>query len=127
VGGERFLAAVRKAREQQLIGNDAAEKLRLLAGVYYCKECKKEHRTESAQGKAHLRLAPAEAEPAATVAEPKRGAAPKGKRASEGKPLPVALVEGAKETGAKARVKLRREAPMPAKRAPPKPKRKGKR
>jgi hypothetical protein len=55
---ERFLEAVRKAREERLIAPEAAEKLRLLAGAYFCATCEKEHRTESRLGRAHVRRQP---------------------------------------------------------------------
>lgn len=54
----RFLAAVAKAREQKLIGEGEAEKLRRLAGAYFCARCQQEHRTESKLGRKHLRLQP---------------------------------------------------------------------
>lgn len=56
---ERFLEAVRKARERKLVPPEAAEKLRRFAGVYFCARCRKDHRTESALGRKHLRLQPA--------------------------------------------------------------------
>jgi hypothetical protein len=68
---ERFLTAVRKAREQQLIPAEQAEKLRRLAGAYFCVKCKQEHRTESTLGKQHLRLQPKQAE--ASASEPAKG------------------------------------------------------
>lgn len=74
---ERFLAAVRKARDQKLIALEGAEKLRAFAGAYFCVKCKKEHRTESDLGKQHLRLQP-KAAPApveAAEATKERGAA----------------------------------------------------
>jgi hypothetical protein len=129
---ERFLQAVQKAREQNLIPRDAAEKLRLLAGVYLCGRCKKEHRTESALGKEHLRLQPASPATAKDVpaaqrkphpapaakgapeakGKAKRAASPKGKargrvEVSAEAALPVALAEGAKARGAPARTVLR--------------------
>lgn len=82
---ERFLAAVRKAREGKAIAPEAAEKLRALAGAYFCVKCQKEHRTESEQGKAHLRLQPKAA------------------------PAPVAAAADAKAKGARARAKVSKE------------------
>jgi hypothetical protein len=99
---ERFLTAVRKAREQGLVPPEQAEKLRRLAGAYFCVKCKQEHRTESDLGRKHLRLQPS---PPATPAE-----AQKPKRA-----LPVKLVAQAKEAGAPARAKLTRAPSTPAK------------
>lgn len=79
---ERFLAAVHKAREAKAITPDGADKLRAFAGAYFCVKCQKPHRTESAQGKAHLRL------------QAKAG------------PAPVEAAEAAKEKGARARAKV---------------------
>lgn len=87
---ERFLAAVRKAREQKLIAAEQAEKLRLLAGVYFCVKCQKEHRTESEQGRAHLRLQPKAPE------EPAKGPRKQATLAGH-------LVAGAREAGASAK------------------------
>ncbi|MCA1813772.1 MAG: hypothetical protein LC624_07460 [Halobacteriales archaeon] len=100
---ERFLAAVRKAREQKLIGAPEADRLRRIAGAYDCVKCRQEHRTESALGKKHLRLQPP---PPATPGEvPKKG-----------KPLPVKLAALAKAAGRPARAKLTRKdgGPEPA-------------
>lgn len=52
---ERFLAAVRAAREKGLIPAGESEKLRRLAGAYLCPQRQQEHRTESAMGRKHLR------------------------------------------------------------------------
>lgn len=69
---ERFLAAVRKARETKAIAPEQAEKLRAFAGAYFCGKCQKEHRTESELGKQHFRLQPkAEAAPVAAAQEAK--------------------------------------------------------
>jgi hypothetical protein len=92
---ERFLAALRKAREQKLIPEAEAEKLRRLAGVYFCVRCRQEHRTESALGKKHLRLQPP---PPATPDQ-----AP-----AKGRALPVKLTEQSKAAGRPARAKLTR-------------------
>lgn len=101
---ERFLAAVQKARAQKLIPPEGAEKLRLLAGVYLCAKCRKEHRTGSRLGKEHLRLQPAPPRTTDTVeARPKRTL--RGRKVDEDAALPVALVEGAK-AGGKRRTKL---------------------
>ncbi|HEV8360816.1 MAG TPA: hypothetical protein VGR28_10220 [Candidatus Thermoplasmatota archaeon] len=103
---ERFLDAVRKARERNLIAFDAAEKLRRLAGAYFCVKCKQEHRTESALGKKHLRLQPA----------PKDGAPPEPAKEKRGKPAPVKLTEKAPEAGALARTARHKAAGQKAKR-----------
>lgn len=102
---ERFLEAVRKARERSLIPADQAEKLRRLAGAYFCVKCKQEHRTESRLGKAHLRLQP---KPAEEPAAPK-----KGKAAT----LPEELASKAKAAGKPARAVLAKADTRPPKQA----------
>jgi hypothetical protein len=108
---ERFLAAVRKAREQKLIPEGEADKLRRLAGAYFCVRCRQEHRTESDLGRKHLRLQPG---PPATPEDAPR----------QGKALPVKLARQAKASGKRARAKLTREdaaTPPPLAKAAPRP------
>lgn len=105
---ERFLAAVRRAREESLMPADAAEKLRAFAGAYFCVKCQQEHRTESKLGKKHLRLRPT---PPAPPHESKAVETPRRRKraAAAQATLPEALAEGAKAAGARARVALKRE------------------
>jgi hypothetical protein len=93
---ERFLDAVRKAGADKLIPGDAVDTLRRFAGVYFCATCGTEHRTESDQGRKHLRLQP-------------RGK--DGGARAKAEPLPVELTRKAKQAGAPARAKLTRATP----------------
>lgn len=101
---ERFLEALRKARDGKLIPAEQAEKLRSFAGAYFCAKCDQEHRTESELGKKHLRTQP---KPATTQQDAVQAApAKKGKPKLEQATLAVELTGAAKAAGKSARAKL---------------------